>query len=60
MQSLGADASLAPQDRRAKAMSIFEDSKNKIEAVLNDPQKQQFEQMMQDRRAHHHSQPQAQ
>ena len=58
MQSLRSDSSLAEQDRRAKAREIMQDSKTKIEAVLNDPQKQQFEQMLQERRAHHHAQPQ--
>jgi periplasmic protein CpxP/Spy len=60
MQALRADTSLSPQDRHAKAHGIVEDSKNKIEAVLNDTQKQQFEQMLQQRRAHHDSKPQAQ
>lgn len=60
MQSLRSDSSLAPEDRRVKAHGIMEDSKNKIEAVLNDTQKQQFEQMLEERRAHHNSQPQAQ
>ena len=60
MQGLRSDTSLAPQDRRAKAQEIMQDSKTKIEAVLNDTQKQQFEQMLQERRAHHNSQPQAQ
>jgi protein CpxP len=60
MQSLRSDSSLAPEDRRAKAHGIIEDSKTKIEAVLNDTQRQQFEQMLQERRAHHNSQPQAQ
>jgi hypothetical protein len=60
MQALRADATLSQQDRRAKAHQIMDDSKNKIEAVLNDTQKQQFEAMMQQRRDHHRSQPQAQ
>jgi hypothetical protein len=60
MQALRADTSLSQQDRRAKAHQIMDDSKNKIEAVLNDTQKQQFEAMMQQRRDHHKSQPQAQ
>jgi periplasmic protein CpxP/Spy len=60
MQNLRSDSSLAPQDRRAKAQEIMLDSKTKIEAVLNDTQKQQFEQMLQERRAHRNSQPQAQ
>lgn len=60
IESLRSDSSLAPQDRRAKAQGIMQDSKTKIEAVLNDTQKQQFEQMLQERRSHHNSQPQAQ
>ena len=53
MESLRADSNLAPQDRHEKMRSIMEDSKSKIEAVLNDSQKQQFEQMLASRRAHH-------
>lgn len=51
MQSLRADTSLNPQDRRQKAREIMQDSQTKIEAVLNDHQKQQFEQMLAARRA---------
>ena len=58
IESLRSDSSLAQQDRRAKAQGIMQDSKTKIEAVLNDTQKQQFEQMLQERHAHHHAQPQ--
>ncbi len=58
MQALRADTSLSPQDRRAKAQDIMQDSKTRIEAVLNDSQKQQFEQMLQERRAHRKAQPQ--
>ena len=58
MQSLRTDSSLTPQDRHAKAHGIMQDSKTRIEALLNDTQKQQFEQMLQERRAHHHAQPQ--
>lgn len=60
MQALRADTSLSAQDRHAKAMDIMQDSKTRIEAVLNDTQKKQFEQMLEERRAHHNSQPQAQ
>jgi protein CpxP len=60
MQALRADTTLSAQDRHAKAQDIMQDSKSKIEAVLNDTQKQQFEQMMQERRAHRKSQPQLQ
>lgn len=59
MESLRADTNLAPQDRRVKAQAIQQDTKSKIEAVLNDTQKQQFEQMLAERRAQHkHAQPQ--
>lgn len=51
MQALRADTSLSDQDRKAKAQSIAQDSKGKIEAVLNDQQKQQYEQMLAERRA---------
>ncbi len=60
MQTLRNDTSLNQQDRRAKAGGIMQDSKTRIEAVLNDTQKQQFEQMLQERRARHSSPPQAQ
>jgi protein CpxP len=51
MQALRADTSVAPADRRAKAMGIMDDSKTKIEALLNDQQKQQYEQMLAARKA---------
>lgn len=53
MQALFADQSLAQPDRRAKARSIMQDSNSKIEGVLNDQQKQQFEQMQAARKAKH-------
>jgi Spy/CpxP family protein refolding chaperone len=65
MQTLRADASLSEQDRHTKAHAIMQDTNTKIEAVLTDPQKQQFEQMLAQRRQHRHnreqpsSQPQA-
>ena len=59
MQGLRADTSLTQQDRHAKARAIMQDSKSKIEALMTDTQKQQFEQMLAERRAHHSRQPQA-
>lgn len=59
MQTLRTDASLTPKDRHAKAHAIMQDSNNKIEAILSDVQKQQFEQMQAERRQHHNHQPQA-
>src|SRR3954447_3336750 len=60
MHTLRADASLSQQDRRSKAHQIMQDSNTKIEAVLNDTQKQQFEDMLQQRRARHESKTKAQ
>jgi hypothetical protein len=50
MAALRNDSSLSAQDRRAKARALREDSDSKIKAVLNDSQKQQYEQMRQHRR----------
>jgi Spy/CpxP family protein refolding chaperone len=58
MKSLRADTSISHQDQREKAKAIMQDSKNKLEAVLTDAQKQQFEQMLAQRRDHHNHQPQ--
>jgi Spy/CpxP family protein refolding chaperone len=54
MQNLRADTSLTQQDRHARARAIMQDSNSKIESVLTDTQKQQFEQMLAERRAHKH------
>ncbi|HEY1647751.1 MAG TPA: hypothetical protein VGF96_07205 [Terracidiphilus sp.] len=54
------DSTLSPRDRKAKMHSVQQDSRNKIEALLTDSQKQQYEQMLQSRRAQHHQAPQAQ
>jgi Spy/CpxP family protein refolding chaperone len=65
MQTLRADTSLSMQDRHSKAHAIMQDTNTKIEAVLNNTQKQQFEQILAQRRARRHrgqeqpSQPQA-
>jgi Spy/CpxP family protein refolding chaperone len=59
MQDIRADSSLMPRDRRMKARSVMQDSRNKIEALLTDSQKQQYDQMLADRRAHR-ERPQAQ
>jgi periplasmic protein CpxP/Spy len=52
MQALRGDSSLSREDRMAKMQSIRSDSNTKIEAILNDDQKKQFEedqQRMQER-----------
>jgi Spy/CpxP family protein refolding chaperone len=52
MQALRGDSSLSREDRMTKMQSIRADTKTKIEAVLNDDQKKQFEadqQRMQER-----------
>ncbi len=56
MQSARADTTLAPADMQAKIHGINEDSDKRIEAILNDTQKQQYEQMKQDRKAHRQQQ----
>jgi periplasmic protein CpxP/Spy len=45
MEATFQDQSLSEQDRRAKMQSIRQESQGKIEAVLNDQQKQKFEAM---------------
>ena len=50
MESLRADNSLAPKDRHAKMRSIREDADSQIRAVLNDSQKQTYDQMQQQMR----------
>ena len=44
MQALRQDSSLSREDKMAKMKSIHEDSSSKIQAVLNDSQKQKFAQ----------------
>ncbi|HTV05495.1 MAG TPA: hypothetical protein VME86_09010 [Acidobacteriaceae bacterium] len=56
MQSIFQDQSLSRQDRSQKMMSIQQDTNGKIEAVLNDTQKQKYEAMQAQMRQHrwHH------
>jgi hypothetical protein len=63
MQALRADTSLTKEDKHAKMKAASEDSRTKLEAVMNDQQKQQFEQMLAERKAKRQSKnekPQAQ
>jgi hypothetical protein len=55
MQALRADTSLTKEDKHAKMKAASEDSKAKMEAVMTDQQKQQFEQMLQERKARRQS-----
>ncbi len=50
MESLRSDSSLSPQDRHAKMRAIREDGNTQIRAVLNDSQKQAYDQMQQQMR----------
>jgi hypothetical protein len=55
MQQIRQDQSLSQQDRRQKMMDIQQDTSSKIEAALNDTQKQKYEAMqakMRNRRMH--------
>jgi len=45
MKQIWQDQSIAPQDRHTKMKALQVDSKTKIEAVLNDTQKQKYEAM---------------
>jgi Spy/CpxP family protein refolding chaperone len=56
VQSVRSDATLAPKDRKAKVHGIRQDSDSRIEALLNDTQKQQYEQIKQSRKANRHQQ----
>jgi Spy/CpxP family protein refolding chaperone len=60
MQALRSDASLTQEDRHSKVQAIMQDSNSKIEALLSDTQKQQFEQMLAERRSHQHNRQSAQ
>jgi protein CpxP len=44
MQEMHGDSSLSPDERKAKMRSIRSDFNTKIESILNDDQKKQFEQ----------------
>jgi len=52
MTALLNDGSLSAQDRHAKARTLRDDSDSKIKAVLNDQQKQEYQQMREHRRKH--------
>jgi periplasmic protein CpxP/Spy len=56
VQTLRADTTLAPGDRKAKMHGIRQESDTRIEAILNDTQKQQYEQIKQSRKANRHQQ----
>jgi hypothetical protein len=60
MQALRQDSTLSRQDKMAKVKSIREDSSSKIQAVLNDTQKQKFvadQQRRQERMQEHNAAP---
>jgi hypothetical protein len=44
MRLLRLDSSLSPDEKKAKMLSILNDINSKIEAILNDDQRKQFEQ----------------
>jgi len=60
IDALRSDTTLAPRDRRVRMRGVMQDSRTRIEAVLTDSQKQQFEQMLADRRARRQQQEQPQ
>jgi protein CpxP len=50
IQSVRADSTLAPRDRRAKVQQISRDSDSGINAVLTDAQQKQYQQLKEERR----------
>jgi hypothetical protein len=54
MQALWQDQSLSREDRHGKAQAIQQDTKTRLEATLNDQQKQQFEEMQAKMQARRH------
>jgi len=54
MMALHEDQSMSRDDRFAKMKAIHEDSRGKIEAVLNDTQKQKYEAMQERMQEHMH------
>ena len=53
IQALRADSSLTPDDRRAKGKQVMQATNGQIEGILNDQQKQQWQQMKDERGEHH-------
>jgi vacuolar-type H+-ATPase subunit E/Vma4 len=51
MATVKADTTLPPKDKHAKVRSINQDSDAKVESILNEAQRQQYEQMKQSRKA---------
>jgi protein CpxP len=56
VQSVRSDSTLAPKDMKQRVHGIRRDSDSKIEAILNDSQKQQYEQIKQSRKANRQQQ----
>jgi protein CpxP len=56
VQSARSDSTLAPRDMKKRVHGIRRDSDSKIEAILNDSQKQQYEQIKQSRKANRQQQ----
>ena len=59
VQGVRSDTTLALSDRKAKMHGIRQESDSRIEAILTDTQKQQYEQIKQSRKANRHQQPAA-
>jgi periplasmic protein CpxP/Spy len=53
IDALRADQTVTPRDRRDRVKGVMQDSLSRIEAVMTDAQKQQYEQLLADRRARH-------
>lgn len=49
MKGMHENTSLSPQQRREQGRTLMQDTNQKLEAIMTDSQKQQFEQQMQQR-----------
>jgi hypothetical protein len=52
MRAMRNDTSLSPAQRRDQSRTLMQDTHQKLEAIMTDSQKQQFEQMIEQRSQH--------
>src|SRR5665213_263073 len=55
MTAMRSDTSMSPDQRREQRRTLMTDTHQKLEAIMTDSQKQQFEQQMQQRHQHMHN-----
>lgn len=55
MQHLRADTSMDPRTRRSQMRALKQNTEQQLQAVLNDSQRQQYQQMQQQAKQRHHA-----